>query len=71
MTTTTLKVTGMTCGHCARAVGDALGGLEGVQSADVDLEGGRAVVTYDDDRVDTSRMVAAIQDEGYGAEAAA
>jgi len=68
MTTATLKVKGMTCGHCVRAVSDALGGLDGVESADVDLDRGRAVVRYDEERVDTARMVEAVSDEGYTAE---
>ena len=68
MTTTTLKVTGMTCGHCVRSVTDALGGLDGVQSTNVDLEAGRATVVYDEDRVSPRDMVSAVLDEGYTAE---
>mgnify|MGYP006199982917 CR=1 FL=1 len=44
MTTTTLKVTGMTCGHCVRSVTDAIGALDGVQSTNVELKDGRVVV---------------------------
>lgn len=68
MTTTTLKVTGMTCGHCVRSVTDALGSLEGVQSADVLLESGRATVVYDDAKVSPRDLVGAVLDEGYTAE---
>ncbi|HNE88473.1 MAG: heavy-metal-associated domain-containing protein [Candidatus Nanopelagicales bacterium] len=32
-----LKVQGMTCGHCAHAVTEELGALEGVTSVSVDL----------------------------------
>ena len=71
MAKTTLKVSGMTCQHCVRAVSDALGGLDGVRSADVSLEQGRAEVVYDEDRVDTRAMVGAIMEEGYTAEEAA
>lgn len=71
MATTTLKVSGMTCDHCVRAVSNALGGLEGVRSADVNLENGVAVVSYDEERIGTDRMVAAVADEGYTAEEAA
>lgn len=68
MATTNLKVTGMTCGHCVRSVSEALGGLDGVESADVKLDEGRATVVYDDARVAPGDMVAAVIDEGYMAE---
>jgi copper chaperone len=68
MTKTTLKVTGMTCGHCVRSVSEAIGGLEGVESADVQLEGGRATVVYDASKVTPLDMVGAVREEGYTAE---
>ena len=40
----TLKVDGMTCMHCVNRVKNALEGVEGVTSADVNLEQGQAVV---------------------------
>lgn len=68
MATTTLKVTGMTCGHCVRSVSEAIGGLDGVQSADVQLESGRATVVYDEGRVSPRDLVGAVLEEGYTAE---
>ena len=68
MTKTTLKVTGMTCGHCVRSVSEAIGSLEGVQSADVQLDSGRATVVYDESRVSTRDLVGAVTEEGYTAE---
>ena len=68
MTTTTLKVTGMTCGHCVRSVTDAIGALEGVYSTDVQLQSGRATVVYDSARVSPREMVSAVLEEGYTAE---
>ncbi|HUH13707.1 MAG TPA: cation transporter [Longimicrobiales bacterium] len=68
MATTTLKVEGMTCGHCVQAVKVALEGLEGVRSAQVDLQSGRATVDYEEGRVEQRQMVGAIMDEGYTAE---
>ena len=68
MTTTTLKVTGMTCGHCVRSVTDAIGALDGVQSTDVQLQSGRATVVYDEARVSSRDLVAAVLEEGYTAE---
>ncbi len=62
---TTLKVTGMTCGHCVAAVTKALEGIPGVEKADVSLEKAQAVVSGD---ADTQAMVAAVKEEGYEAE---
>ena len=39
-TTTTYRVTGMTCGHCASAVQAELAALEGVDEVVVDLHAG-------------------------------
>ena len=68
MATTTLKVKGMSCGHCVRAVTDALTGVDGVTHANVDLQAGLAVVEYDDARTDPSELTDAVADEGYNAE---
>jgi len=68
MTTTTLKVTGMTCGHCVRSVTDAIGSLDGVQSTNVELKDGRATIVYDEARVSPRDMVSAVMEEGYTAE---
>ncbi len=68
MATTTLKVTGMTCGHCVRSVSSAIGGLEGVRSADVQLESGRATIVYDESKVTPRDLVGAVLEEGYMAE---
>ncbi len=40
VTTSTYRVTGMTCGHCARAVTEELSALEGVSGVEVDLVAG-------------------------------
>jgi copper chaperone len=68
MTTATLKVEGMSCGHCVKAVTEALEGVDGVERADVDLEGGRAVVAFDESRTTARALANAVMDEGYTAE---
>ncbi len=68
MTKTTLKVTGMTCQHCVHAVTQALEGVDGVRSARVDLDAGRADVEYDESRASTDALVGAVAEEGYSAE---
>jgi len=67
MNTTELNVSGMTCGHCQTAVTKALKSVEGVTGAQVDLASGKATVTG---TPDPQALVAAIVDEGYGAQVA-
>jgi copper chaperone CopZ len=43
--TTTVSIAGMTCAHCVRAVFTSLGGVPGIQRADVSI--GQAVVEHD------------------------
>ncbi len=45
-TTQRFQATGLTCGHCARAVSDELLALDGVLEAEVEVvNGGQSVVT--------------------------
>ncbi|MFF0541545.1 heavy-metal-associated domain-containing protein [Nocardia thailandica] len=45
MSTTTLTVTGMTCGCCAGKVRSKVGDLPGVTAVDVDVDAGLVTVT--------------------------
>ncbi|MHB1951842.1 MAG: CopZ family metallochaperone [Acidiferrobacteraceae bacterium] len=65
MSQTTLRITGMTCGHCVAAVTRALRSVPGVESAEVNLEQKRGVVTGN---ADAARLVQAVKGEGYDAE---
>jgi copper chaperone len=61
-----LKVTGMTCGHCEKAVDKALAALPGVSHVvKVSRDEERVVVEGD---ADVQTLVAAIEEEGYTAE---
>jgi copper chaperone len=71
MATTVLKVSGMTCGHCVKAVTQALESQDGVTRAEVDLQAGSAQVEYDEGRVTPRELANAVMDEGYDAEEAA
>jgi copper chaperone CopZ len=62
-----LVIDGMTCGHCAEAVSQALRRCHGVVAVQVDLAGGRAVVAGDGINVDD--VVAAVESSGYQAHA--
>jgi copper chaperone CopZ len=52
-------------------VRDALEEVQGVRSARVDLDSGRAVVDYDDAKASPRELTTAVADAGYQAEAAA
>lgn len=62
---TTLSISGMTCGGCASTVTRVLSRVPGVESANVDLGNGRAVVAG------TARpedLIRAVEAAGYGAQ---
>lgn len=63
--TTELMVSGMTCGHCETAVKNALKDVPGVQDVRVNLKDGTAAV---EGQVDPQALVAAVTEEGYGAQ---
>jgi copper chaperone len=69
MTDTTLKVEGMSCGHCKAAVEEELGKLSGVENSNADFEKGIVEVRYDEDRVTTEDLQGAIEEAGYSVKA--
>ncbi len=54
----------MSCGHCVRAVRQALERLDGVEVEDVRV--GEARVRYDAERTDRAGLARAIREEGFG-----
>ena len=60
----TLKVDGMTCGHCQKVVKQALEGIPGIDAAHVDLDSGTATL---EGSADVQVLIGAIEDEGYEA----
>ena len=64
---TELNITGMSCGHCVKAVEGALKGVPGVEQVQVSLEGGKATVQGN---ADVQALVAAVKEEGYNASVA-
>lgn len=63
-----LKVTGMTCAHCEKAVQEALAAVPGVTGVTVDRNSGVASVKGE---ADTGALISAVVEEGYQAELAA
>ncbi len=67
MTQTTLKVSGMNCGHCEKAVEQALAKVAGVTSV-LEVNHRQQRVTVEGDAA-LPDLIAAIADEGYTAQA--
>jgi copper chaperone CopZ len=59
----TLRIGGMSCDHCLRAVRDALAGVPGVEIDTVTI--GSATLRFDPAKAAVDRLVAAIDDLGY------
>ena len=64
--TRSIGITGMTCATCAETIERAVGSLEGVASANVNLASEKATFTFDPEKVDISDIEKAIKDSGYG-----
>ncbi len=62
----TVSITGMTCAACARRVEKAVDGLEGVESASVNLATEKLTVSYDGESLDSGAIKAAVEKAGYG-----
>ncbi|MTI61804.1 MAG: hypothetical protein FH762_17780 [Firmicutes bacterium] len=60
----TIKIEGMTCGHCAGHVKKELEAICGVSSADVSADKGTAVVELAHD-VEEDKFKAAVEEAGY------
>lgn len=59
----TLKISGMTCGHCVGAVSKALRDVAGVEVESVGV--GTATLSYDASVVTRAQLDDAVADEGY------
>ncbi|WP_420812440.1 copper chaperone CopZ [Planococcus halotolerans] len=61
----TVKVQGMSCGHCVNSVETGVGELEGVLSVTVDLKKGEVAVDYDPGKTSLNEIQEAIEEQGY------
>lgn len=69
MTTTQIKVIGMTCGHCVQSVTEELEALGGVNEVKVVLETGEVTIESVEALI-SAEIVAAIKEAGYEVEGA-
>ncbi len=63
MTSLTLKIDGMSCGHCVMTVQKALRALDGVEVEQVAI--GSAQLQYDPAARQVDEIFAAIRDQGF------
>ena len=63
MSNVTLKVEGMSCGHCVNSVEGAMKNIGA--TGKVDLAGKTVTVTYDEASVTLDAIKEAIEDQGY------
>ncbi len=64
MSTTTITVDGMTCGHCVNAVQTEVGKLDGVTGVAVDLASGEVTITADP-TPSADSLREAVEEAGY------
>lgn len=62
-----LNVSGMSCGHCVRAITQAVRTLDDAAEVQVDLAAGEVRI---DSRMELEQLLQVIRDEGYAAEPA-
>ncbi len=61
----TLKVEGMTCGHCAETVTKAVKALAGVKSVNVDLDKKEVTVDFEEGPTRPEQISSAITGVGF------
>jgi copper chaperone len=65
MTTATLTVPDISCGHCKSSIEGAVKDLQGVDAVTVNIEPKTVDVSFDDSSVDLDQIITAIEDQGY------
>jgi copper chaperone len=65
--TVTIKVEGMKCEKCSASVTKALKATDGVQDAQVSSDKGEAVIKYDDQKLNETKLREVINSTGFKA----
>jgi len=65
MTTLTLNVPDISCGHCKSSIEGAVGVLSGIEKVEVTIDARTVDVAYDESAVSPDAIVDAIEDVGY------
>ncbi|MFJ8352954.1 copper chaperone CopZ [Bacillus paramycoides] len=61
----TLKVEGMSCGHCVNSIESNVKELNGVEQVKVQLAEGTVEITIDSSIITLKDIVSVIEDQGY------
>lgn len=64
MTTKTLSVPDISCGHCKESIEGAVNELSGVDAVEVSIEAKTVEVSFKDD-LELAQIVGAIEEQGY------
>jgi copper chaperone len=65
MVNSVLRVDGMSCEHCVKAVKNAVGALSGVANVAVDLNAKTVTVDYDPTQSALDKIKFEIEEQGY------
>jgi copper chaperone len=65
MTSTTLNVPDISCGHCKSSIEGAVNELAGIDTVEVHIEERTVDVSYDDATLELAAIVDAIEAQGY------
>ena len=65
MQNVTLKVEGMSCGHCVKAVESSVGELNGIETVKVNLDEAEVAVSFNGAQVSLEQIKEAIEEQGY------
>jgi copper chaperone len=65
MSTMTLNVPDISCGHCKMSIEGAVSELAGIEKVEVTIDARTVDVAYDDATVDRQKIVDAIEAVGY------
>lgn len=66
MSSKVLKIEGMTCSACVRAVEKAVSKVEGVSTASVNFATEKLSVDFDEDKTNETEIIHAVEKAGYG-----
>ena len=64
MTTKTLSVPDISCGHCKESIDGAVNELSGIDAVEVSISDKTVEVSFNDD-IELERIVGAIEEQGY------
>lgn len=68
MQSVTLKVEGMSCGHCVKAVESSVGELNGIETVKVNLDEANVAVSFNDAQISVEQIKETIEEQGYDVE---